>query len=92
MDISLFFQQFEQVLTGMTGTSHMYLWALGIMVFCLIGFLFAGIEFRFAVLLIAPLVVGFGYMGWFPMWFWVFFVTIVFAYGIYIFWNYIRER
>jgi hypothetical protein len=78
----LIFQTLEDSLVGIFGS--MALVALIIMFVLLIGFLFLGIDFKFAVMFVSPLAPAFTAIGWFPTW-----VAIVFWIAIIVFAGYI---
>lgn len=84
------FQSIEDAWFGSSG--NMILVAFGIMFFFLIVMLIIGIDFRFALMLIAPLIIVFTEIGWFPDWVAGIFWVLVVGIAIFIFWNLLRER
>lgn len=80
----------EQTLVKATGS--LTLVAFGIMAFFLIGFMFSGIDFRYSILIITPLVIIFTKMGWLPIEVSGIFWVIIIGFALFIAWNYIKER
>ena len=85
-----FFQTIQDSLFGTAGNS--YLVALGILAFFVIAFLIIGLDFRYALLIPAPLVLAFVSLGWFPQWVGVMFWFLVITLGGFIMWNLIKDR
>jgi hypothetical protein len=83
-------QTIQNVLVGTTG--DLYLYAIGVIAFFLIAFLMLGMDFRFALALCSPLVMGFSYIGWIPKWIALILWIVVVGFGIFIVVNYWRER
>ena len=84
------FQTVEDALFGSAGS--LYLVAILIMAFFFILFLMFNIDFRLALMIESPLLLAFSEIGWFPAWvagvFWILIVGI----GLFIAWNFIKER
>ena len=87
--ISLF-TDIEGALFSMFGSMQFV--AFAIMIFFILAFLLMGIEFRYAVLIIAPLIVGFGAMGWVDKWLVIMAWIMIITFAGSIVWNIIRER
>lgn len=63
-----------------------------VILFFVIAFMFAGVDFRIAGLVIMPVIIAMGELGWIPKpivglaW------IILVGFGLYLIWNYLRER
>jgi hypothetical protein len=65
--------------------------AIAIILFFLIGFLLTGFDFRFALLIITPLIIVFSSVGWFPKWIGGFAWIIIIGFGLYIAYRMLHE-
>ena len=83
------FTNIEQSLFGIGGSGVIV--SLILIVFFIMAFMFAGLEFKYALILSSPLVLSFASMGWLVGWD-IFIWIIVVSIPLYLFWNYIRER
>jgi len=83
-------QLLENTLHSMFGS--MSLVALVIMGIMAIGFMFAGMDFRFAVMMVTPMILAFVEIGWFPQWVGAVFWMLVVLFGGYIAWTYIKRE
>jgi hypothetical protein len=88
--VDAWFTQLEQSLFGMTG--NYFLIAIGIIAFFLIVFMLCQIDFRFSILMIAPLGYVMATKGWFNNIYGFTFIGIVIVLGGFVVWNTIRER
>lgn len=84
MVLPVFIQTLEDSLQGVFGS--MSLVALLIMLAFIIGFMFVGIDFRFAIMFSSPLAPAFVAIGWFPGWVAIIFWILVVMFGGYILW------
>jgi len=82
------FQTLQDTLVSVFG--NLAIVAILLMGLFFIGFMFIGLQFRYSLLITAPLVLVFSQNGWFPQWvgglFWILIVGI----GGYIAWTYIK--
>jgi len=76
--IPAIFQTIQNGLQSLFGS--LALPALLIMLVIAVAFMIAGIDFRFALMMVSPLTLAFVSIGWFPAWvsvvFWIFVVAI----------------
>jgi hypothetical protein len=81
----------EENLFGTLGSYTLF--AVAIICIVLVALLFIGVEFRFALLILAPLIVGLSYMGsdWLPQWIVGLAWIIIIGYSIYIFSQFLRQ-
>lgn len=90
MSLALSLTFLEQVFTKTFGS--IYILSLAIIVVILLMLLFAGLDLRVGLLLTMPLFAAFGEIGWLPQYItglaWILFV----GFGMFMIWNYIRER
>lgn len=88
MAIPQIFQTIQDTLISSFG--NLAIVSLLIIIVFLVGFLFAGIDFRYATLLTIPLILVFSRINWLPQWigglFWILTVMI----GGYIAWGYLK--
>lgn len=81
---------FEQVIIKTFGSTTTFAFIL-IAIFIIL-FLFAGLDFRISGLIVMPLFMGFAAIGWLPEYVnglaWI----ILVGFGLFIMWNWIRER
>jgi hypothetical protein len=84
MVMPVLFQTLEDSLQSVFGS--MSLVALLIILAFIIGFMFVGVDFRYAIMFSSPLAPAFVAIGWFPTWVAIVFWILVIMFGGYILW------
>lgn len=84
------FSTIESSLFGSLGS--MYIAGLAIMVFFIIAFVIAGMDFKYAIMFTSPLVLAFVEMGWFPVWISTVFWLLIAGLGIFLWVTYMSDR
>jgi hypothetical protein len=67
--------------------NDMYLIGLGFMALFLIGFLILGLDLKYSIMFISPMLIGFSDAGWFPGWIGVMTWILIAGFGLYLLWN-----
>lgn len=88
------FEQIQNSLFSSLGGNQVggYLFVLMVMVVFIIGFIVAGVPFRFAILFSIPFIWGASSIGWLPNWVEGLFWFFIIGYGIYLFYTLIMSR
>jgi hypothetical protein len=79
--------------SSLFGTTGNYvLIGLGIMLFFFIGFIILGIPFKYSLMFIAPMILGFVEIGWFPQIISFIFWLLIAGIGIFLLISQISDR